>query len=121
MPTESITLQVDEREYEKLKEYLSEFGDPDVLLEIAIKSYIRHLNRAMPFAHEFNYNLRTYFHLLSAWLKQFDTMVDLDMFQKTMASPRYLWQWMNAPLYIDPSQTNSCTKKPDSPSNHQLH
>ncbi len=118
MSTRSITLQIDETEYEKLKEYLSEFGDPDVLLEIAIKSYIRHLNRAIPLVHESNYNLKNYFQLLSAWLNQFDTMVDLDMFLKTMASPWYLWQWINSPLYVDAGKARESSKTPDSQHKH---
>ncbi len=115
MSTQSITLQIDEGEYEKLKEYLSEFGDPEILFEIAIRSYIRNLNTAMPLVQESNYNLKTYFRLLGAWLEQFDTMVDIDMFMKTMGSPGYLWQWINSPLFFDITKS----KQNQSASSHQ--
>lgn len=90
MPLKPTTLRLDEEEYEKLKKYLEEFGDPDINVAYILRSYIRDLNRAMPFMIESGRDLKTYFGLLGSWLKQFGSITDADMFSK-MINPWALW------------------------------
>jgi len=90
MPLKPTTLRLDEEEYEKLKKYLEEFGDPDINVAYILRSYIRDLNRAMPFMIKSGRDLKTYFGLLGSWLKQFGLMTDADMFSKMM-NPWALW------------------------------
>lgn len=91
MALKPITLRLDEEEYEKLKEYLGEFGDPDINVAYVLRSYIRDLNRALPFLVESGWDLKNYFGLLGSWLKQFSSMTDHDIFSKVMVNPWALW------------------------------
>jgi hypothetical protein len=91
MALKPITLRLDEEEYEKLKEYLGEFGDPDINVAYVLRSYIRDLNRALPFMVKSGWDLKNYFGLLGSWLKQFSTMSDHDIFSKVMVNPWALW------------------------------
>jgi len=90
MPLKPTTLRLDQEEYEKLKKYLEEFGDPDINVAFILRSYIRDLNRAMPFMVKSGMDLKNYFGLLGSWLKQFGSMTDADMFSKMM-NPWALW------------------------------
>jgi hypothetical protein len=95
MPLKPTTLRLDEEEYEKLKKYLEEFGDPDINVAYIVRSYIRDLNRAMPFMVKSGMDLKNYFGLLGSWLKQFGSMTDADMFSKMM-NPWALWNMPGA-------------------------
>jgi len=90
MALKSVTLRLDEEEYEKLKEYLSEFGDPDINVAYVVRSYIRDLNRALPFVKS-GWDLKNYFGMLGSWLKQFSSMQDQEMFSKMMVNPWAFW------------------------------
>jgi len=90
MPLKPTTIRLDEEEYEKLKKYLEEFGDPDINVAYILRSYIRDLNRAMPFMVKSGIDLKNYFGLLGSWLKQFGSMTDADMFSQMM-NPWALW------------------------------
>lgn len=90
MALKSVTLRLDEGEYEKLKEYLSEFGDPDINVAYVLRSYIRDLNRALPFVKS-GWDLKNYFGMLGSWLKQFSSTQDQEMFAKMMANPWAFW------------------------------
>lgn len=90
MALKSVTLRLDEEEYEKLKEYLSEFGDPDINVAYVLRSYIRDLNRALPFVKS-GWDLKNYFGMLGSWLKQFSSMQDQEMFAKMMVNPWTFW------------------------------
>ncbi len=87
MALKPITLRLDEEEYDKLKEYLSAFGDPDINVAYVIRSYIRDLNRALPFLVNSGWDLKNYFGLLGSWLKQFGSSSYYDMFSKLMVNP----------------------------------
>jgi len=91
MALKPITLRLDEEEYDKLKEYLGEFGDPDINVAYVLRSYIRDLNRALPFLVKSGWDLKNYFGMLGSWLKQFGSMTDADMFSKMMVNPWALW------------------------------
>ena len=86
-----ITLRLDEEEYEKLKEHLENFGDPDINVAYVLRSYMRDINRALPFLVNSGWDLKSYFGMLGSWLKQFGSMTDVDMFSKLMVNPWALW------------------------------
>jgi hypothetical protein len=94
MALKPITLRLDSEEYEKLKGYLAEFGDPDINVAYALRSYIRDLNRVLPFVVKSGWDLKNYFGLLGSWLKQFGLMTDSDIFAKMMTNP---WAFWNIP------------------------
>lgn len=94
MVLKPITLRLDEEEYDKLREYLSEFGDPDINVAYVLRAYIRDLNRALPIMVKSGWDLKNYFGLLGYWLKQFGLMTDFEMFAKTMINP---WTSWNSP------------------------
>lgn len=85
-----ITLRLDEEEYEQLKAYLEEFGDPDINVAYVVRSYIRDLNRSLPFMLNSGWDLKNYFGMLGSWLKQFGSMKDADMF-RMMTNPWQMW------------------------------
>ena len=92
MALKPITLRLDEEEYEKLKEALNSFGDPDINVAYILRSYIRDLNRALPFFIESGWDLKNYFGLLGSWLNQFGSRSYFDTFSKIMANT-----WMPVP------------------------
>jgi hypothetical protein len=85
-----ITLRLDEEEYEKLKANLEAFGDPDINVAYVVRSYIRDLNRSLPFMLNSGWDLKNYFGMLGSWLKQFGTMSDAELF-KMMTQPWAMW------------------------------
>ena len=95
MPLKPTTLRLDEEEYEKLKKYLEEFGDPDINVAFVVRSYIRDLNRALPFMVNSGMDLKNYFGMLGSWLKNFGSMTDADIFSKMM-NPWALWNMPGA-------------------------
>ncbi|MFA6064120.1 MAG: hypothetical protein WC736_16140 [Gallionella sp.] len=95
MALKPITIRLDEEEYEKLKAHLEAFGDPDINVAYVVRSYIRDLNRSLPFMLNSGWDLKNYFGMLGSWLKQFGAMKDADMF-KVMSNPWSLW---NSPVH----------------------
>jgi len=91
MALKVVTLRLDEEEYEKLRQHLSEFGDPDINVAYVLRSYIRDLNRAMPFLVKSGWDLKNYLGMLGSWLKQFSTMPDQEMMSKMMVNPFAFW------------------------------
>ncbi len=96
MALKPITLRLDEEEYEKLKEYLEEFGDPDINVAYVLRAYVRDLNRALPFLLNSGWDLKNYFGMLGSWLKQFGSMTDHEMFSKMM-NPWAFWSAAASP------------------------
>lgn len=94
MALKPITLRLDEEEYEKFREYLSEFGDPDINVAYVVRAYIRDINRAMPFLMKSSWDLKNYFGFLGFWLKQVVSMTEVEMFSRMMVNPR---TFRNAP------------------------
>jgi hypothetical protein len=91
MALKSITLRLDEEEYEKLKQLLNEFGDPDINAAYVLRSYIRDLNRALPFMVTSGMDLKNYLGSLGSWLKKLGSMTDVDVLSKVMMNPWSLW------------------------------
>ncbi len=90
MTLKAITIRLDEEEYEKLKSHLEAFGDPDINVAYVVRSYIRDLNRSLPFMLNSGWDLKNYFGMLGTWLKQFGAMKDADMF-KMVSNPWAVW------------------------------
>ena len=91
MALKSITLRLDEEEYEKLKQLLNEFGDPDINAAYVLRSYIRDLNRALPFMVKSGMDLKNYLGSLGSWMKKLGSMTDVDVLSKVMMNPWSLW------------------------------
>jgi hypothetical protein len=94
MGLKAITLRLDEEEYEKLRENLGRFGDPDINIAYVVRSYIRDLNRAFPYITGAGWDLKNYFGLLGLWLRQSVRMIDADSFAKGMAD--WLPNWFGS-------------------------
>lgn len=108
MALKPITLRLDEEEYEKLKNHLEAFGDPDINVAFVVRSYIRDLNRSLPFMLNSGWDLKNYFGMMGSWLKQFSSMSDVDMF-KMMSNPWQFWSSTSKPSSND--ETANTTKK----------
>jgi hypothetical protein len=80
MALKPTTLRLDEEEYEKLRAHLEAFGDPDINVAYVVRSYIRDLNRSLPYMLNSGWDLKNYFGMLGSWLKQFGYMKDADVF-----------------------------------------
>jgi hypothetical protein len=104
-----ITLRLDEEEYEQLKAHLEAFGDPDINVAYVVRSYIRDLNRSLPFMLNSGWDLKNYFGMLGSWLKQFSSVTDADMF-KLMTNPWQIW----SPTAGGSKQSNAQQKEPRS-------
>lgn len=91
MALKPITLRLDEEEYEKLKQHLGEFGDPDINVAYVLRAYIRDLNRTMPFLLKSGWDLKNYFGMLGSWLKQISSMTDMEMLSKVTVNPWTFW------------------------------
>jgi hypothetical protein len=94
MGLKPITLRLDEEEYEKLRENLGRFGDPDINIAYVLRSYIRDLNRAFPYITSAGWDLKNYLGLLGLWLRQSVRMIDADLFTKGMVD--WLPNWFGA-------------------------
>lgn len=57
MALKSYTLRLDEEEYEKLRNYLNHYGDPDLNISFILRRYIRDLNDSMPNLQKGTFNL----------------------------------------------------------------
>lgn len=97
MALKPITLRLDEEEYENLKQHLSKFGDPDINVAYVIRSYIRDLNRALPYVVNTGWDLKNYFGSMGIWLRQFFSVSDTDPFSKGMLNWWQAWNPMDSP------------------------
>jgi hypothetical protein len=114
MALKPITIRLDEEEYEKLKTHLEAFGDPDINVAYVVRSYIRDLNRSLPFMLNSGWDLKNYFGLLGSWLKQFGAMKDADMF-KMMSNPWTIWgtNGTDSSAVVSNANGKDSTKKPN--------
>lgn len=114
MALKPITIRLDEEEYEKLRTHLEAFGDPDINVAYVVRSYIRDLNRSLPYMLNSGWDLKNYFGLLGSWLKQFGAMKDADMF-KMMSNPWAIWNANGNDSTADVPHANGedGTKKPN--------
>ncbi len=49
MALKIYSIRLDEEEYETLKKYLDEYGDPELNIGFVLRQYMRSLNRAIPY------------------------------------------------------------------------
>jgi len=91
MALKTISLKLDQEEYEKLKEHLSKFGDPDINVAYVLRSYIRDLNRALPLLASSGWDLKNYLGLAGLWLRQVGAITDMELFTRMVPSPWSLW------------------------------
>lgn len=105
MALKPITIRLDEDEYEQLKAHLEAFGDPDINVAYVVRSYIRDLNRSLPFMLNSGWDLKNYFGMLGSWLKQFSSVTDADMF-KMMTNPWQMWNPTSSSAPQDNAQQN---------------
>ena len=92
MSLKAITIRLDSEEYERLKENLAEFGDPDINAAYVIRAYIRDLNRALPILAKSKWDLKNYFAMCAMLLKQFSSMSDTDILTKGMMNWTQFWK-----------------------------
>jgi hypothetical protein len=84
MALKAITLRLDAEEFEKLKENLSKFGDPDINVGYVLRAYIRDINRAFPLVVASGLDLKSYFGFLGLWLKEVASMTNAEVLTKGM-------------------------------------
>jgi len=108
MALKPITIRLDEEEYDKLKELLNEFGDPDINAAYVLRCYIRDLNRALPVIVKSGFDLKNYFGLFGPWLNQFSSLINQDKYSEAMMNPWAIWGAMgsNARRAPEPSDSN---------------
>jgi hypothetical protein len=82
MTLKPITIRLDEEEYERLKNALSDYGDPDLNVAYVVRAYIRDLNRALPYLKKSDWDLKNVFGFLGLWLKSFDRIIGVEMLAK---------------------------------------
>jgi hypothetical protein len=98
MALKPITLRLDEEEYERLKQHLSSFGDPDINVAYVVRAYIRDLNRTLPFIVQAGWDLKTYFGFLGVWLKQVVSVTGVESAAKGVPDWWQYWTSFTAPL-----------------------
>ena len=78
----TYSLRLDEEEFEKLRNALSEYGDPDLNMGYIIRAYIRDLNRAIPNLKKSSIGLRNNISFFGSILKHMDRIIDLEVILK---------------------------------------
>jgi hypothetical protein len=96
MALKTISLKLDQEEYEKLKENLSKFGDPDINVAYVLRGYIRDLNRSLPLLAASGWDLKNYLGLAGLWLRQVGAITDMELFSRMIPSPWSLRSRENA-------------------------
>src|SRR5208337_5422532 len=71
MALKTYSLRLDEDEFEKLRQYLSDYGDPDLNVGFVIRSYIRDLNKALPDLKKSDLDLQFNLAFFGTMLRQF--------------------------------------------------
>lgn len=77
MALKNYSIRLDEEEYEKLKKYLSEHGDPEINVGFVMRQYIRDLNKAIPDLKKSSFDPRLGIMLIGSMLRQFLRNADL--------------------------------------------
>ncbi len=72
MALKNFSIRLDEVEYEKLKKFLSDYGDPDLNIGYVLRSYISDLNSALPHLKKSMFGIRNN---LALWSSMFQQLV----------------------------------------------
>jgi len=110
-----ITVRLDEEEYNKLKELLNDFDDPDFNVAYVLRCYIRDLNRALPLIVKSGWDLKNYFALFGPWLKQFSLLIDRDKYSGGMMNPWAIWEAMGSNAGKTSAPSDSTVEKENVP------
>lgn len=70
MGLKAYTLRLDEEEYEKLKNFLGTYGDPDMNVSFMLRRYIRDINKALPYLNRSEFNLLNMLAFYGSGLRQ---------------------------------------------------
>ena len=115
MTLKPITVRLDEEEYNKLKELLNDFDDPDFNVAYVLRCYIRDLNRALPLIVKSGWDLKNYFALFGPWLKQFSLLIDRDKYSGGMMNPWAIWEAMGSNAGKTSAPSDSTVEKENVP------
>jgi hypothetical protein len=108
MALKTISLKLDQEEYEKLREHLSKFGDPDINVAYVLRGYIRDLNRTLPLLAVSGWDLKNYLGLAGLWLRQVGAITDMELFARMMPSP---WSQASREQSGDESSDRKASRK----------
>ena len=78
MGLKTYSLRLEEDEFEKLRQTLSEHGDPDVNINYLIRAYISDLNVIMPNLKKSSLGLRNTFAFWSSVFRQMGRSIDVE-------------------------------------------
>jgi len=78
MALKTYSLRLEEEEYENLRKFLSEYGDPDLNIGYVIRSYISDLNKVLPNIKKSSLGIRNNLAVWSAAFRQMGRTVDIE-------------------------------------------
>jgi len=70
MALKNFSIRLDEEEYEKLRKFLSEYGDPDLNIGYVVRNYISDLNSALPHLKKSMFGIRNNLAFWSSMFRQ---------------------------------------------------
>ncbi len=82
MALKNYSIRLDEEEYEKLRKFLSDYGDPDLNIGYVIRSYISDLNKVLPNIKKSSLGIRNNLAVWSAAFRQMGRAVDIEAIVK---------------------------------------
>jgi hypothetical protein len=78
MALKNYSIRLEEEEYEKLKKFLSEYGDADLNIGYVIRSYISDLNKVLPNIKKSSIGIRNNLALWSSTFRQMGRTIDIE-------------------------------------------
>ncbi len=78
MAMKNYSVRLDEEEYEKLRKYLSEYGDPELNISFMFRQYIRDINNAIPDLKKSELGIRSNLSFWGSALKQIARTAQLE-------------------------------------------
>jgi len=58
MALKNYSIRLDEEEYEKLRKFLSDYGDPELNIGFILRTYIKDLNESLPHLKKSEFGIR---------------------------------------------------------------
>ena len=78
MVLKTYSLRLEEEEYEKLRKFLSEYGDPDLNIGFIVRAYIRDLNKALPGLKKSDLGIRNNLAFFGSLLRHIDRIAVIE-------------------------------------------
>jgi hypothetical protein len=78
MVLKTYSLRLEEEEYEKLRQFLSEYGDPDLNIGFIVRAYIRDLNKALPGLKKSDLGIRNNLAFFGSLLRHIDRIAVIE-------------------------------------------